>query len=239
MSNTPIEIIEMSFPLRVEEYALVPDSGGAGKFRGGLGVRRVWRVLERDAHAAVCCERTVTPPFGLAGGHAGGAARLTLIPPRGNARRLTSKGGFVAPAGSLVVVEAPGSGGYGPPAERDPDALAEDLRDGYVSASRRAPGLRCRRPPDLQQQGENAMSEITAGRSPRRAPTKSMSRPANRIGGVPAAKAASSRSATARTRAAASPRWNSRRKKPARSASAAASTPASSRVATGRIASLA
>ena len=125
----------MSFPLRVEEYALVPDSGGAGKFRGGLGVRRVWRVLEHDAHAAVCCERTVTPPFGLDGGHAGGAARLTLIPPRGNARRLTSKGGFVAPAGSLVVVEAPGSGGYGPPAERDPDALAEDLRDGYVSAA--------------------------------------------------------------------------------------------------------
>jgi N-methylhydantoinase B len=134
MSNTPIEIIEMSFPLRVEEYALVPDSGGAGKFRGGLGVRRVWRVLERDAHAAVCCERTVTPPFGLAGGQAGGAARLTLIPPRGNARRLTSKGGFVAPAGSLVVVEAPGSGGYGPSDQRDPDALAEDIRDGYVSA---------------------------------------------------------------------------------------------------------
>ena len=73
MMNTPIEIIEMSFPLRVEEYALVPDSGGAGKWRGGLGVRRVWRVLERDAHAAVCCERTVTPPFGLAGGQAGGA----------------------------------------------------------------------------------------------------------------------------------------------------------------------
>jgi N-methylhydantoinase B len=135
MSNTPIEILEMSFPLRVEEYALVPDSGGAGKFRGGLGVRRAWRVLERDAHAAVCCERTVTPPFGLAGGLSGGPARLTLIPPRGNARRLNSKGGFIAPAGSLVVVEAPGSGGYGPPAGRDPDALAEDLRDGYVSAA--------------------------------------------------------------------------------------------------------
>jgi N-methylhydantoinase B len=135
MSNTPIEILEMSFPLRVEEYALVPDSGGAGRFRGGLGVRRVWRVLERDAHAAVCCERTVTPPFGLDGGSSGGKARLTLIPPQGNARRLNSKGGFVAPAGSLVVVEAPGSGGYGPPAERDPGALAEDLRDGYVSAA--------------------------------------------------------------------------------------------------------
>jgi N-methylhydantoinase B len=133
MSNTPIEILEMSFPLRVEEYALVPDSGGAGTYRGGLGVRRVWRVLENQAHAAVCCERTVTPPFGLDGGLPGAAAKLQLIAPRSNARKLTSKGGFLAPAGSLVVVEAPGSGGYGPPAGRDPAALSEDLLDGYVT----------------------------------------------------------------------------------------------------------
>ncbi|HEY0182020.1 MAG TPA: hydantoinase B/oxoprolinase family protein [Rhodopila sp.] len=142
MSNTPIEILEMSFPLRVEEYSLVPDSGGAGTYRGGLGVRRVWRVLENQAHAAVCCERTVTPPFGLDGGLAGAPAKLELIAPRSNARKLTSKGGFLAPAGSLVVVEAPGSGGYGPPSGRDPAALSEDLLDGYVtlSAARRVYG---------------------------------------------------------------------------------------------------
>ncbi len=134
MMNTPIEILEMSFPLRVEEYALVPDSGGAGTWRGGLGVRRVWRVLERDAHAAVCCERTVTPPFGLAGGRAGGPAKLTLRLLDGSSRKLTSKGGFTAPAGSLVEVEAPGSGGYGPPEGRDRARLAEDLTDGYVTA---------------------------------------------------------------------------------------------------------
>src|SRR3984885_4606579 len=133
MMNTPIEILEMSFPLRVEEYALVPDSGGAGTWRGGLGVRRVWRGVERGAHAAVCCERTVTPPFGLAGGLAGAPAKLTLRLPDGSARKLTSKGGFTAPAGSLVVVEAPGSGGYGPPDGRDRAALAEDLADGYVT----------------------------------------------------------------------------------------------------------
>jgi N-methylhydantoinase B len=133
MSNTPIEIIEMSFPLRVEEYSLVPDSGGAGRFRGGLGVRRAWRVLQRDSHASVCCERTVTPPFGLDGGKAGGPARISLVPPRGNPRRLNSKGSFQAPAGSLVVVEAPGSGGYGPPSARDHAALSEDLLDGYVT----------------------------------------------------------------------------------------------------------
>ncbi len=143
MSNTPIEILEMSFPLRVEEYALVPDSGGAGAYRGGLGVRRVWRVLENQAHASVCCERTVTPPFGLDGGLPGAAARLELIAPGSNARSLTSKGGFLAPAGSLVVVEAPGSGGYGAPSGRDPKALSEDLLDGYVSVteSRRLYGV--------------------------------------------------------------------------------------------------
>src|SRR6201996_5712512 len=133
MSNTPIEILEMSFPLRVEEYALVPDSGGAGTHRGGLGVRRVWRVLQNQAHAAVCCERTVTPPFGLAGGLPGAPARLSLIAPGSNARGLVSKGGFLAPAGSLVVMEAPGSGGYGPPSGRDRAAVSEDLLDGYVT----------------------------------------------------------------------------------------------------------
>ncbi|HEX3996584.1 MAG TPA: hydantoinase B/oxoprolinase family protein, partial [Acetobacteraceae bacterium] len=136
MSNTPIEILEMSFPLRVEEYSLVPDSGGAGTYRGGLGVRRVWRVLANQAHAAVCCERTVTPPFGLSGGLAGAPAVLQLIEPHTNARKLTSKGGFLAPAGSLVVMEAPGSGGYGPPSERDKAALCEDLLDGYVTPAK-------------------------------------------------------------------------------------------------------
>ena len=143
MSNTPIEIIEMSFPLRVEEYALVPDSGGAGRYRGGLGVRRTWRVLERQAMASVCCERTVTPPFGLDGGLPGAPAVATLTPPSGNTRTLTSKGGFLAPAGSLVVLEAPGSGGYGDPRDRDPAALSEDLLDGYVTpaAARRDYGF--------------------------------------------------------------------------------------------------
>ena len=134
MMNTPIEILEMSFPLRVESYALIPDSGGAGTWRGGLGVRRVWRVLERDALAAVCCERSVTPAFGLAGGMPGAAAKITLRLADGTQRTLNSKGAFTAPAGSLVELEAPGAGGYGPPSGRDRAALAEDVVDGYVTA---------------------------------------------------------------------------------------------------------
>jgi N-methylhydantoinase B len=133
MMNTPIEILEMSFPLRVEEYALVPDSGGAGTWRGGLGVRRTWRVLGHEAHAAVCCERSVTPPFGLDGGKAGAPARATLLTPEGAERVLVSKGGFIAPSGSLVTMQAPGSGGFGPPAGRDRAMLSADLVDGYVT----------------------------------------------------------------------------------------------------------
>src|SRR5580704_3191754 len=133
MMNTPIDILEMSFPLRVEEYALVADSGGPGQYRGGLGVRRVWQVLGHQSHAAVCCERSVTPPFGLEGGDPGAPARIEMIPPYGNARKLNSKGGFMVAPGGRVVVEAPGSGGFGNPAARDPARLSEDLADGYVT----------------------------------------------------------------------------------------------------------
>jgi N-methylhydantoinase B len=133
----------MSFPLRVEEYALVPDSGGAGQYRGGLGVRRVWQVLGHQSHAAVCCERSVTPPFGLEGGGTGAPARIEMIPPHGNAQKLNSKGSFLVPPGGRVVVEAPGSGGFGKPAARDRARLSEDLADGYVTraAARRDYGF--------------------------------------------------------------------------------------------------
>jgi len=133
MLNTPIELIEMGYPLRVEEYSLIPDSGGAGKWRGGLAARRTWRVLERDAQCATCCERTVTAPFGLAGGMAGTVGTIGIELPDGSTRSLVSKGGFSAPAGSRVILNTPGSGGFGPPVERDRASVREDIADGYVS----------------------------------------------------------------------------------------------------------
>jgi len=132
--NTPIEVLEMSFPVRVEYYEIATDSGGAGKYRGGCGARRAWRILGNPSHASVCCERTKSPPFGLAGGKAGAPMTIALELPDGTRRALLSKGGFIAPAGGRVLFETPGSGGYGPPSERDPEALATDIRDGYVSA---------------------------------------------------------------------------------------------------------
>src|SRR3546814_16852503 len=86
--NTPIEVLEMSFPVRVEEYAILPDSGGAGRWRGGCGARRAWRILDHESRAAICCERTVSAPFGLAGGGAGPPASLPVELPDGASRRI-------------------------------------------------------------------------------------------------------------------------------------------------------
>ena len=133
MMNTPIEVLEMSFPVRVEEYSVLPDSGGAGQYRGGCGARRVWRVLGDTARGAVCSERSKSPPFGLAGGQAGSPMRIQLEDPDGTIRHPLSKGAFTVPAEGRIVFEVPGSGGYGPPSKRDARALADDIKNGYVT----------------------------------------------------------------------------------------------------------
>jgi len=134
--NTPVEVLEMAFPLRVERYEVNPDSGGAGRYRGGCGARRVWRMLEgADATGALCMERMTSPPFGLRGGSAGAAAVVTLTTPDGITRSLPGKGAFAAPAGSIIDMLTPGSGGFGSATERNPRSIGRDLRDGYVSAS--------------------------------------------------------------------------------------------------------
>jgi N-methylhydantoinase B len=132
--NTPVEVIEMAFPVRIERYEINPDSGGAGRYRGGCGWRRVWRLLDgADAVGALCMERMTSPPFGLRGGKPGAAAVVTLTTPEGATRHLPSKGAFAAPAGSVIDMVTPGSGGFGPAAERDQTAIARDLIDGYVT----------------------------------------------------------------------------------------------------------
>jgi N-methylhydantoinase B len=135
--NTPVEIMETSFPVRIERYEINPDSGGAGRYRGGCGAVRVWRLLQNaDATGALCMERMTSPPFGLLGGNAGAAAAVKLTTPDGAARDLPGKGAFSAPAGSIIEMITPGSGGFGPPAERDRAAIGRDLLDGYDSAAR-------------------------------------------------------------------------------------------------------
>jgi N-methylhydantoinase B len=134
--NTPVEIMEMAFPVRIERYEVNPDSGGAGRYRGGCGAIRVWRLLDgADATGALCMERMTSPPFGLLGGKAGAAAAVKLTTPDAATRHLPGKGAFSAPAGAVIEMITPGSGGFGPVAARDSAAIARDLLDGYVSAA--------------------------------------------------------------------------------------------------------
>jgi N-methylhydantoinase B len=151
--NTPIEVLEMAFPVRVERYEINPDSGGAGRYRGGCGARRVWRMLEHaDATGTLCMERMTSPPFGLVGGKAGAAAVVTLTTPDGATRSLPSKGAFAAPAGSVIDMITPGSGGFGPPEAREHAAIGRDLVDGYVSAAAVARDYGIAKPDVLEQQ---------------------------------------------------------------------------------------
>lgn len=133
--NTPVEIAELSFPLRVERYELTSNSGGPGQYRGGLGVRREWTVLDTPCHATVCFERTTNGPFGVCGGDSAQPAKVALRAPDGTERALASKESFIAPPGWTIVVEAPGGGGYGNAMHRDPAALKSDVIEGYVAAS--------------------------------------------------------------------------------------------------------
>jgi N-methylhydantoinase B len=94
----------------------------------------VWRLLDgADATGALCMERMTSPPFGLLGGKAGSPAVVTLTTPDGATRKLPSKGAFSAPAGSVIDMAVPGSGGFGPVEKRDPRAIGRDLLEGYVS----------------------------------------------------------------------------------------------------------
>src|SRR6266702_8148071 len=134
--NTPVEVLEMAFPVRIDRYEVDPDSGGTGRYRGGCGAIRDWRLLDSaDATGALCMERMRSPPFGLLGGKAGAAAAVKLTKQDGTVRHLPGKGAFSAPAGSVIEMLTPGSGGFGPPAERDRAAIGRDLVDGYVSTA--------------------------------------------------------------------------------------------------------
>jgi N-methylhydantoinase B len=133
-SNLPTECLELEYPLLVEEYALVEGSGGPGRHRGGLGIRRTIRVREHTARVMAHMERVRVAPWGLLGGGPGGKGRLVLNPATPEARPLPSKvyGLYLGP-GQAISLETPGAGGYGPPGERDPARRAEDIAEGKVA----------------------------------------------------------------------------------------------------------
>ena len=135
-SNLPVEAIETEYPLVVEEYSLVEDSGGAGRFRGGMGLRRVVRPVGHDCIFNGVGERFTRQPWGLFGGAPGASGRFLIREASGETRRLEDKPGELAlRADQAVVVETPGAGGFGEPAERDDALVDTDRRSAKFSES--------------------------------------------------------------------------------------------------------
>jgi N-methylhydantoinase B len=137
--NTPVEALETEFPVRVERYELIRDSAGAGKFRGGLGARRVWRMLGEEAIVNLRTDRFKFSSPGLFGAKPARPSGATLNPGRPDARPLTSKvAGLRLRKGDLFAFELGGGGGWGDPHARDPDLVRQDVVRDYVSRQKAA-----------------------------------------------------------------------------------------------------
>jgi N-methylhydantoinase B len=133
-SNLPVECLETEYPLLVEEYSLVPGSGGAGRWRGGLGLSRTIRVRRGEATFLGTLDRARIAPWGLFGGCGGGKAELVLNAGTEGQRSLEPKiAGLRLAEGDAVTIVTPGAGGYGPPATRDAALVARDRREGKIA----------------------------------------------------------------------------------------------------------
>lgn len=135
VENIPVEAQEARNPIVVERYELITDSGGPGRFRGGLGVRKDIRILADDVVLSNLTDRQVFAPWGLAGGRDGTLGVTILNPGTPDERRIHSKELVVLARDDVVSFRCSGSGGVGPPAERPPELVAEDVREGRVSPS--------------------------------------------------------------------------------------------------------
>ncbi len=144
--NTPVEVLETAYPLRVRRYEYRPDSGGAGASRGGLGLRREIEARADGTTFSVLADRRSTPPYGIAGGDPGATGADYVIRDGvgdgdgdgdgPDLERVPAKSTHVLAAGDAVRVDSPGGGGFGDPADRDPDAVARDYRHGKLTADR-------------------------------------------------------------------------------------------------------
>jgi len=132
MSNTPVEVLEAQHPIRIDEYALVPDSCGAGRWRGGLGLARQYTLLNSEASLQLRSDRMRFRPYGLAGGQPARGTRNVLNPER-EARAMPAKFFYAMRAGDTIRHEQPGGGGFGDPFMRDPERVAADVRNEKVT----------------------------------------------------------------------------------------------------------
>jgi N-methylhydantoinase B len=129
---SPTEVWESKNPWLLEKVELAPDSCGAGRYRGGLGPELFFHALE-DCYVTSAVERTKTPPWGLEGGLPARPNRAALRAPDGTRTWFGKATRLKVPKGWTLELYDGGGGGYGPPSERDPEAVRADLREGYVT----------------------------------------------------------------------------------------------------------
>jgi N-methylhydantoinase B len=132
ISNVPVEMVEADQPIRVERYGFVPDTGGAGKYRGGLSIVRELRLLEHEATLSIRSDRRLFLPYGLAGGKSG-TPSMNVITRGTRSRVLPSKVTTRMREGDVIRHVTAGAGGWGNPLERDTAAVLRDLLDGKIT----------------------------------------------------------------------------------------------------------
>jgi N-methylhydantoinase B len=132
-ANIPIEVAESEFPIVVERYGLVPDTGGAGEYRGGLAIERVWRCLTPATSLIVRSDRADRAPYGLVGARPGAPSGNVLRRPDGSEVMLPPMFSTTIEAGDVYVHRTAGGGGFGDPYRRDPEAVAADVANEKVS----------------------------------------------------------------------------------------------------------
>ncbi|WP_436348675.1 hydantoinase B/oxoprolinase family protein [Natronorubrum sp. FCH18a] len=142
-ANSPIEELESELPVYVRRYALISDSAGAGRQRGGLGVRRDLEFYDHSASFSLLTDRTRSAPWGVFGGKSARPSRFLRNPDTDAEVELESKSTTQLNPDDVVSIQTPGGGGYGNPLERDPEAVLEDVRNEKVSpeAAREAYGV--------------------------------------------------------------------------------------------------
>lgn len=129
VSNTPVEVLENNFPVQIERKELVQDSGGAGRFRGGLGQVFTIRILCKNPFSiSVLAQRSGFPPKGFLGGKEGLGGKILL-----NGRPVEASTPLVLQTGDTLTVQTPGGGGFGEPMERSPSLIQRDILNGLIS----------------------------------------------------------------------------------------------------------
>ncbi|HCQ01604.1 MAG TPA: 5-oxoprolinase, partial [Candidatus Latescibacteria bacterium] len=133
--NAPVEETEIRYPVRITRYELIENSEGAGRHRGGLGLRRDYLFSDPEVSFTILADRNRWGPWGLFDGLPGRKASYVLNPD-GEAMELESKVTLELKPGDVVSYRTCGGGGYGPPGERDPQQVLRDVREGKVSLER-------------------------------------------------------------------------------------------------------